>query len=65
VHFLKHKLAVVCSKGFEIMDLTECVARSGCGLALTVLQPQRRIDPHLRLRQSARPPCSGRIAETV
>ena len=23
VHFLKHKLAVVCSKGFEIMDLTE------------------------------------------
>lgn len=25
VHFLKHKLAVVCSKGFEIMDLTEYV----------------------------------------
>lgn len=25
VHFLKHKLVVVCSKGFEIMDLTECV----------------------------------------
>ena len=23
VHFLKHKLAVVCAKGFEIMDLTE------------------------------------------
>ena len=23
VHFLKHKLAVVCNKGFEIMDLTE------------------------------------------
>lgn len=25
VHFLKHKLAVVCAKGFEIMDLTEWV----------------------------------------
>ena len=25
VHFLKHKLAVVCAKGFEIMDLTELV----------------------------------------
>jgi hypothetical protein len=23
VHFLKHKLAVVCTRGFEIMDLTE------------------------------------------
>ncbi|KIR59038.1 hypothetical protein I314_05022 [Cryptococcus bacillisporus CA1873] len=23
VHFLKHKMAIVCSKGFEIMDLTE------------------------------------------
>ncbi len=23
VHFLRHKLAVVCGKGFEIMDLTE------------------------------------------
>ena len=23
VHFLKHKLAVVCAKGFEIMDLTD------------------------------------------
>jgi hypothetical protein len=25
VHFLKHKLAIVCAKGFEIMDLTESV----------------------------------------
>lgn len=33
VHFLKHKLAVVCAKGFEIMDLTESVnkcIRSEC-----------------------------------
>lgn len=28
VHFLKHKMAIVCSKGFEIMDLTEYVPSS-------------------------------------
>lgn len=39
VHFLTHKLAVVCSKGFEIMDLTEYVisptmghSADGCSL---------------------------------
>lgn len=35
VHFLKHKLAVVCSKGFEIMDLTECVGRVATTAELT------------------------------
>lgn len=28
VHFLRNKLIVVCQKGFEIIDLTECVS---CG----------------------------------
>ena len=48
VHFLKHKLAVVCAKGFEIMDLTEYVlTRFGLGYVLMLAQSQRGV--HSRL----------------
>lgn len=64
VHFLKHKLAVVCAKGFEIMDLTDLK-----GGSIPVFDPARIRDrPHLaeiqRRCDSARPLGMFRSTET-